>query len=115
MTIGKTCGEEQQLSILDQRGDELLGWTRHIPLLSAGARVVTRHAFTSRQHQLCSSTELANDRRHVAACIVRSRSAPLRLAGLTCKCHDVPVAVVIAVDDQLVLEQYRGATETVDT
>ena len=109
--LGIPAGHKHVFAVVDHRRDKLLGRPVHDPVPLAVARVVARHRQTAGEDHLRTATDLADDRRDVAARPVFTQRPPAFPAGLAVECDNVGIPIVVAVDNHEVLKQNRAGVE----
>ncbi len=114
VVIGKAGSDEQEFAVKNGGGDELLGRAVHVPLLFAGAGVVAGDAFAAGHHELRPAGDVADDGGDVAASLVGAGRFPNLFSGRFVEGDQVAVPVVVAVDDDHVLEQHGRTAIAVD-
>lgn len=107
---GKAGGDEDVFAVVDGRGHELLGGPVHDPVPAAVGRVVAGHAEAAAEDHLHTAVDLADQRRAIAAGVVRPGRFPDGFARGAIERHQVAVAVVVAVEDEeIFVNQGAGA------
>ena len=91
--------------------DNLPGRPVHDPVPLAIARIVARYRQAAGEDHLRTATDLADDRRDVAARPVFTQRPPAFPAGLAAECDNVGIPIVVAVDNHEVLKQNRAGVE----
>ena len=104
----KAAGHVDVFPVVNRGGDVLLGGSVDDPVLFAGIGIVGGDAFAPGNDQLVSAFNSADNGCAVAAGFVGARCFPNRLAGLFIEADEVGVAVVVAIDDDLVFPKNRA-------
>ena len=101
----------EALVVSNHRRNKLLRRAFDSPDLIPGFRIEADHLFAARHHHLGSPGDVANDGRAVAANLVSAWRFPDGLSIRAIERHNVGFSVVISVNDQKVVENYRRAAE----
>ena len=101
--LGESAGHEEEVAVVYERGDVLLGRAVADPVLLSGVGIVTGDAKTTRKDQLIAPLYGSQQRGTVAACVVGAIRLPDRLAGYLVEGDKITGPVVVAVYDYLVI------------
>jgi len=112
--IRVAAGHEEQVPVVHERRNELLGGAVDDPVLNAAIGVIACHALAAGQYHLVASVDLANNRRTVAPGLVGPLILPEGLPSTAVECDKIPWAVMVTIDDQLIAPQDRTGAIAMD-
>src|SRR5213594_3010855 len=78
MMVRKAAGDEHQSATLaiHRRSNKLVGWAIDYPMAPSRIWIIAGDAFVPRQNHLRSASDVADERRAIAACVILAWRLP---------------------------------------